>query len=71
MVLLTLRLTRFQAVVLTCFCSSPDNRARLSVNVSAIRKSITLDLEDLHDFITQMVDHLHGDTPTRGFREGT
>src|ERR1700682_3984879 len=28
------------AVVLTAFCSSPVNRARLSVNVSAIRNSI-------------------------------
>src|SRR5437868_13974225 len=31
---------RSNAVVLTAFCSSPARRARLSVNVSAIRNSI-------------------------------
>ena len=31
---------RSKAVVLTAFCSSPVSRARLSVNVSAIRRSI-------------------------------
>src|SRR5258706_4773891 len=49
------------AVVFTAFCSAPVRRARLSVNVSAIRNSITLDLEHLHYFVAQMVDYLHCD----------
>src|SRR3970282_1086097 len=32
---------RSKAVVLTAFCSSPFRRARLSVKVSAMRKSVT------------------------------
>src|SRR6266705_7044562 len=32
---------RSNAVVFTAFCSSPVNRARLSVKVSAIRNSVT------------------------------
>src|SRR5437762_3121976 len=35
------------AVVFTDFCSSPVSRARLSVNVSAMRKSIPLRLQRL------------------------
>ena len=31
---------RSNAVVLTAFCSSPFSRARLSVNVSAMRKAV-------------------------------
>ena len=46
---------------LTAFCSSPANLERLSVKVSAIRKSIGLDLEHLHHFIAKVVDHLHSD----------
>src|SRR4051812_18122494 len=55
---------RSKAVVLTSFCSSLVKRARLSVKVSAMRKSTRLDLEHLHYLITEMVDHLHGDAPT-------
>src|SRR5262249_38305361 len=55
-----------KAVVLTAFCSSPVSRARLSVDVSAMRNSMTLDLEYLHHLVAEMVDHLHGDAA--GFR---
>src|SRR5262245_23422867 len=55
-----------KAVVLTAFCSSLVRRARLSVNVSAIRNSMMLDLEYLHHLVTEMVDHLDGDAA--GFR---
>src|SRR5450759_1411174 len=53
---------RSKAVVLTAFCSSPVNRARLSVKVSAIRNSVTSDSEHLHDFITKVINHLDGDS---------
>src|SRR6478672_7376818 len=33
---------RSKAVVLTAFCSSPVRRARLSVNVSAMRKAMSV-----------------------------
>src|SRR5688572_24722703 len=55
---------RSNAVVLTSFCSSLVNRARLSVNVSAMRKSTRLHLEHLHHLVAQMVDHFHGDPAT-------
>ena len=50
-----------KAVVLTAVCSFPVSRARLSVNVSAMRNSMTLHLEHLHHLVAEMVDHLHGD----------
>src|SRR5512137_1896889 len=57
---------RSKAVVFAAFCSSAVRRPRLSVNVSAIRNVIASDLEDLHDLVAQVVDHLDGDAP--GFR---
>src|SRR5690349_24932549 len=61
---------RSKAVVLTAFCSSPVSRARLSVNVSAMRKSTRLDPEDLHDLVAQVVDHLDRDPPRLRLVEG-
>src|SRR6202047_3856226 len=60
-----------KAVVLTAFCSSPVNRARLSVKVSAMRNSITLNPEHLHYLVAQVVDHLNGNPPVLRFLEGT
>src|SRR5215469_6682911 len=57
------------AVVLTAFCSSPIRRARLSVNVSAIRNSMASNLEDLHHLVPQVIDHLHGDAASCWFGE--
>lgn len=60
---------RSNAVILTAFCSSPVKRARLSVNVSAIRNSITSDLENLHHLVAEVVDYLHGNSAVQGFVE--
>src|ERR1700760_1120856 len=59
------------AVVFTAFCSSPVNRARLSVKVSAILNSISLYLEYLHHFIAKMIDDLYCDTALLRFLERT
>src|SRR6476660_3471118 len=58
------------AVVLTAFCSSPVKRARLSVKVSAMRNSMGLNLEDLHHFVTKVIDDFYGDPPTRRYGKG-
>src|SRR5277367_5831955 len=58
------------AVVFTAFCSSPVRRARLSVNVSAMRNSMTLHPKHLHHFVAEMVDYLHGDPAGFGLVEG-
>src|SRR5436190_23319633 len=61
---------RSKAVVFTAFCSSPVRRARLSVNVSAMRKSMRLHLEDLHDLVAEVVDDLHRDAAGLRLLEG-
>src|SRR4051794_29135208 len=61
---------RSKAVVLTAFCSSPVSRARLSVNVSAIRNCVgILDPEDLHHLVAKVVDDLHGNATVAGLVE--
>src|SRR5713101_7042255 len=63
---------RSNAVVLTAFCSSPVSRARLSVKVSAILKSIgSGHSEHLHHLVAEVVDDLHGDAARPGLVEGT
>src|SRR5713101_5004422 len=63
---------RSNAVVLTAFCSSPVSRARLSVKVSAILKSIgSGHPEHLHHLVAEVVDDLHGDAARSGLVEGT
>ena len=46
---------RSKAVVLTAFCSSPVSRARLSVKVSAMRKSMA---SDGREFVERSRDDL-------------
>src|SRR4029453_11278102 len=57
---------RSNAVVLTAFCSSPVRRARLPVNVSAIRNSMASDAEHFHDLIAQVIDYLYRNAPRLG-----
>src|ERR1043166_7933003 len=60
---------RSNAVVFAAFCSSPVNRARLSVNVSAMRNSMSLYLEYLHHLVAQVIDDFHGDAARLRFLE--
>src|SRR5437879_4770403 len=69
---------RSKAAVLTAFCSSPVSLARLSVNVSAMRKSMSgalstlrasVNLEYFHHLISEVIDDFHGDASGFWLRE--